>query len=366
MFPIVPTGLGLLKLRLVPSNKLLGYFRLVPDGTNEAFLMAKLGKFWKTMGAGAAGVAALAAVNARIRRNVHEPDETAFGGESHFFEWKHGNVFYKMAGAGNSGAPLVFIHGVGAGASSFMWRRNFDELARDFRVYALDLLGFGFSDKPAGVSYSADLYVELIADFIREVAGAPAALVASSLGAAYSVRVADDEPELVHSLLLVAPTGAGQTLRARPGMAGAAFYGLLQSPVLGTSFYNVIASERSIRDYARKELFYDRRRATNRFVAQYYATSHQPGAQHAIAAFLSGYLNADTRESFARLTQPVTLVWGKQDETNTLEQAAELLSLNPRAGLEIFDRCRMMPQEEYPEKFNTLVRSKLQARVAAA
>jgi pimeloyl-ACP methyl ester carboxylesterase len=105
---------------------------------------------------------------------------------------------------------------------------------------------------------------------------------------------------------------------------------------------------------------------TPRFVAQYYATSHQPGAQHAIAAFLSGYLNTDTRESFARLKQPVTLVWGKQDETNPIEQAAEFLSLNPRAGLEIFDRCRMMPQEEQPEKFNTLVRNRLQVQSAAA
>lgn len=318
------------------------------------------------MGAAGAGVAALAAINARIRRNAHEPDDMAFGGEARFFEWKHGDIFYKTAGAGNSGVPVVFVHGVGAGASSFMWRRNFDDLSRDFRVYAPDLLGFGFSDKPANVTYSADLYVELIADFIREVVGAPAALVASSLGAAYSVRVADEQPTLVHSLLLAAPTGAGQALSARPGMTGAAFYGLLQSPVLGTSFYNVIASERSIRDYARKELFYDRRRATDRLVTQYYAISHQPGAQHAIAAFLSGYLNADMRESFARLTQRVTLIWGKQDETNTLEQAAELLSLNPRAGLEIFDRCRMMPQEEHPEKFNALVRHKLQARVAAA
>jgi pimeloyl-ACP methyl ester carboxylesterase len=246
-----------------------------------------------------------------------------------------------------------------------MWRRNFDELARDFRVYALDLLGFGFSDKPANASYSADLYVELIVDFIREVAGAPASLIASSLGAAYSVRVADEQPELVRSLVLVSPTGAGN-LRARPGMTGAAFYGLLQSPVLGTSFYNVIASERSIRDYARQELFYDRRRASPRLVAQYYATSHQPGAQHAIAAFLSGYLNTDTRESFARLKQPVTLVWGKQDQTNPIEHAAELLSLNPRAGLEIFDRCRMMPQEEHPEKFNALIRNKLRAHIAAA
>lgn len=327
--------------------------------------MARFGKLWKTIGASAAGVAALAAVNARIRRQAQEPDDSALGGESHFFEWKHGQIFYKTAGALNTGTPLVFVHGVGAGTSSFMWRRNFDELARDFRVYALDLLGFGFSDKPANAPYSADLYVELIADFIREVVLAPSLLVASSLGAAYSVRVADEQPELVDSLILLAPTGAGN-LSARPGMTGAAFYGLLQSPVLGTSFYNVIASERSIRDYARKELFYDRRRATDRLVAQYYATSHQPGAQHAIAAFLSGYLNTDISVCFARLPQPVTLVWGKQDETNTLEHAAELLSLNPRAGLEIFDRCRMMPQEEQPEKFNALVRHKLKARPAAA
>jgi pimeloyl-ACP methyl ester carboxylesterase len=328
--------------------------------------MSKAGKLWKAVGAAGAGFAALAAVNARIRRRAQEPDDAAFGGEPRAFFWRHGDVFYKSAGEGRQGPPVVFVHGVGAGASSFMWRRNFDELAQDFRVLAPDLLGFGFSDKPATAPYSADLYVELITDFIREVAGEGAHLVASSLGAAYCVHVAYERPELVRSLVLVAPTGAGGQLRARPGVAGAAFYGLLQSPVLGTSFYNVIASERSIRDYARKELFYDRRRATPRLVAQYYATSHQPGAQHAIAAFLSGYLNTDTRAAFADLSQPVTLVWGKQDETNPIEHAAFLLSLNPRAGLEIFDRCRMMPQEEHPEKFNALVRNKLRALSAAA
>ena len=329
--------------------------------------MSKAGKLWKAMGAAGAGFAALAAVNARIRRQAQEPDDAAFGGEARTFPWRHGGVFYKTAGLEHQGAPLVFVHGVGAGASSFVWRRNFDELARDFRVLAPDLLGFGFSDKPATAPYSADLYVELLTDFLREEAGgAGAHVVASSLGAAYCVQVAYERPELVRSLVLVAPTGAGGQSRARPGVAGAAFYGLLQSPVLGTSFYNVIASERSLRDYARRELFYDRRRATPRLVAQYYATSHQPGAQHAIAAFLSGYLNTDAREAFSRLRQPVTLCWGRQDEANPLERAAELLSLNPRAGLEIFDRCRMMPQEEHPEKFNALVRNKLRALSAAA
>ena len=323
------------------------------------------GKIWKTMLAGGASVAAMAAVNASIRRNATEPEENALGGEAGWFEWREGHVFYKEAGKHNQGPPLILIHGIGAGASSFMWRKNFDALAEDFHVYALDLLGFGLSDKPATAPYSADLYTELIADFIRDVASAPADIISNSLAGAFAIRVADEQPEVVRSLILIAPTGAGD-LRARPGMTGAAFYGLLQSPVLGTSFYNVMSSERSIRDYARRQLFYDSSRVTNRLVTQLYAASHQEGAQHAIAAFISGFLNADMREAFARIEQPVTLVWGKQDKTAPIEQAAALLSLNPGADLEIFDRCRMTPHEEHPEKFNALVRRALRGRSAIA
>lgn len=327
--------------------------------------MSKLGNIFKTALAGSAGVAALAALNATIRRNASEPDDSALGGEAHFFPWKHGRVFYKVSGQEHTGPPLVFIHGVGAGASSFMWRKNFDELAKDFRVYAFDLLGFGFSDKPATAAYSADLYVELITDFIREVSGYPSNVIASSLGAAYAIRVADEHPELIRSMVLNGPSGS-DTLNRRPGMAGAAFYGLLQSPVLGTSFYNVMASERSIRDYARDNLFYDHRRVTDRLVTNLYATSHQPGAQHAIAAFLSGYLNTDTRSPFSRLTQPAVLVWGKQDSTTPVDKGISLLDLNPRARLEVFDYCRMMPEQEQPERFNLLVRETFLHRSAAA
>jgi pimeloyl-ACP methyl ester carboxylesterase len=327
--------------------------------------MGKLGNFWKTVLAGGAGMAALAAVNASIRRKASEPDDSALGGEARLFEWKHGNVFYKTSGLEHQRPPLVFVHGVGAGLSSFMWRKNFDLLALDFPVYAIDLLGFGFSDKPATAPYAAQLYVELITDFIRQVAGYPANLIASSLSAAYAVRVADEHPELVGTLVLNSPAGAA-SFRTRPGMAGAAFYGLMQSPVLGTSFYNVMASERSIREYAGKHFFYDHRRVTDRLVTNLYATSHQPGAQHAIAAFLSGYLNTDARAPFARLTQPTILLVGQQDQVSTIEDAVALVQLNERARLEVFDYCRMMPEQEHPEQFNELVRTALLGRSATA
>jgi pimeloyl-ACP methyl ester carboxylesterase len=310
-------------------------------------------------------MAALAAMNAAIQRGAMEPDDSALGGEARFFPWKHGRIFYKESGVGHPGLPVVFVHGIGAGSSSFMWRKNFDLLSQSFHVYAFDFLGFGFSDKPGAAPYSADLYVELISDFIREITGGTANIVASSLGAAYAVRVADEHPELINSMILNAPAGYN-TMNTRPGMAGAAFYGLLQSPVLGTSFYNVMASERSIRDYARKTLFYDYKRVTDRLVAHLYATSHQTGAQHAIAAYLSGYLNIDMAPVFSRLKQPVVLVWGKQDLTTPVTKAVELLQLNPRARLEVFDFCRMMPEQENPEQFNRLVLDSFRARAVSA
>ena len=324
--------------------------------------MGKLGNFWKTLLAGSAGVAALAAVNAAIQRGAQDPDDSALGGEAKFFTWKYGRIFYKEAGVVDQRPAIVFVHGIGAGSSSFMWRKNFDILSEHFRVYALDLLGFGFSDKPAGVPYSADLYVDLISDFIREVAGGRANVIASSLGGSYVVRVADEHPELINAMILNAPAGY-DSMNTRPGMAGAAFYGLLQSPVLGTSFYNVMASERSIRDYARHSLFYDYRRVTDRLVAHLYATSHQAGAQHANAAFLSGYLNTDMRAAFSRLSQRVILVWGKQDLTTPVAKANALLDLNPRAELEVFDFCRMMPEQEHPLLFNALVRDSFAEKV---
>jgi len=324
-------------------------------------------KFWKALLASGAGVAALAAVNRSVARRAIEPEDNSLGGEAREFASEHGRVFYRTAAAGaDAREPLVFLHDIGAGASSFMWRKNFDALATDFKVYAPDLLGFGLSDKPAGAPYSADLYVALIRDFLQtEVRHAPAHLVAGALSAAFAIRVADEHPALVRSLTLIAPTGVDR-LQARPDLPGAAFYGLLHSPVLGESFYNAMTSERSLRDYARKQLFYERRFATERLITHYYTASHQPGAQHAVAALLSGYLNTDTRQAFKRLEHPVTLVWGKQDQTTPVAQAAALLSLNSRARLEVFDRCRMTPQTEHAEKFNALIRVTLRARSAAA
>src|SRR5215213_10536391 len=67
------------------------------------------------------------------------------GGETRYYRWRGGDLAYAVAGEGE---PLLLVHGMYAGASSFEFRKNFGELSRDFRVYALDLLGCGLSERP--------------------------------------------------------------------------------------------------------------------------------------------------------------------------------------------------------------------------
>src|ERR1700738_1989534 len=78
-------------------------------------------------------------------------------------------------------------------------------LAARFRVYAPDLLGFGLSDRP-DIAYTADIYTELLHDFLTNIVGEPATLVASRLSCNYAITVAANSPELCTRLVLLSPT----------------------------------------------------------------------------------------------------------------------------------------------------------------
>jgi len=100
-----------------------------------------------------------------------------------------------LLAAGSSGPPIVLVHGFGA--SAYHWRYNIIELAKKHRVFAVDLLGFGWSDK-ALVDYSSNIWSDQIAAFIREVVNdGPVVLAGNSLGGYNSLATAARYPELV-------------------------------------------------------------------------------------------------------------------------------------------------------------------------
>jgi pimeloyl-ACP methyl ester carboxylesterase len=294
----------------------------------------------------ALGVAAT--FNALIGRSV-QPLENLIGGEEGWFNWRGHRIAYTKRGAG---PPILLVHGIYATASSFEWRFNVDEFARQHTVFTIDLLGFGRSDRPA-VRYSARLYLALIADFIAQVVGAPAVIVASSLSAAYAIVLGARDPGRFPALVLIEPTGLVR-LHKSPSAAGDVARYAVDSPVLGTAVFNAMVSRRSIRDYLERH-YVDGEIVTDELVDAHYATAHQPGAKYAPSAFLSWHLNLDVRRALRRLLQPSLLVWGEQAVETPVEDVRGFRALRPEMDVAILDPAGSLPHDERPDDFNEIV-----------
>src|SRR5581483_11750459 len=165
--------------------------------------MAFTKKLFNTALAVGSVLGALAIYNKMTETLAGELD-TVLTGEERRYPWKYGDMFYEVKGATDA-KPLVLIHSFSPGASSYEWRKNIDNLSQQFRVYALDLLGFGLSDHPA-IDYTPETFTDLIHDFIREAVGKPAVVVAHGLSCAYVIACAYRRPELFERLVLVAPS----------------------------------------------------------------------------------------------------------------------------------------------------------------
>jgi hypothetical protein len=117
--------------------------------------------------------------------------------------WRGMRMNYLVRG---EGPPLLLVHGFGASVGH--WRRNIGVLSESYTVYAIDLLGFGASDKPPGFSYTMETWAELILDFLDEVVRRPTVLVGNSVGSlACVIAAADSSRDLVRGLVLLNCSG---------------------------------------------------------------------------------------------------------------------------------------------------------------
>ncbi|HEX6710585.1 MAG TPA: alpha/beta fold hydrolase [Rubrobacter sp.] len=278
--------------------------------------------------------------------------QNRLGGETRYFRWKDGDLAYSVAGEGE---PLLLVHGVYAGASSFEFRKNFEELSKNFRVYALDLLGCGMSEKPAR-SYGPEDVTSQVEDFVRDEIGGSAHLVASSLSAALVVPAAVRSPRLFKKLVLICPTGYG-TLDRPSGRLGDVIYGLFRAPVLGNTLYNAIVSRWGIRYYLGRMAYDNSDLVTEDLVEDYHRTSHQHGARHFPAAFVSGKLNLGIADLWPRVPHRTLICWGLEAKTAPVREAQGFVQHNPRSEPRIFKDSALLPHDERSETFNDEVKT---------
>lgn len=254
-----------------------------------------------------------------------EPLPHAVSGERHEITGAAGPLSYYVAG---TGAPLLLIHSINAAGSAYEIKPLFEALKSERRVYALDLPGFGFSDRSAR-EYTVRLYVDAIHDLLGLISDenpdAPIDAVALSLSSEFLVRAVLERPGRVRSLALVNPTGfsrGSEALRGQPGATREVpgLYGFFTFPVWSRAFYDLLVSRASIRYFLQRT--YGSKQVDEDLVKYDYLTAHQPGARHAPYAFVSGRLfSRDVRSLYERLTLPVWMPHGTRGDFRDFSQA---------------------------------------------
>ena len=258
-----------------------------------------------------------------------------------------------MAGAG---PPLLLVHSVNAAASAAEVRPLFEHCSARHTVFALDLPGYGLSDRSQR-EYTPRLMTDALhatAQQIRKRCGTtPIAALGVSLGCEFVARAAAEQPALWGPLALVSPTGfrGRRALRGPPGstrkMAG--LYAVLSAPLWSQALFNGLTRPGVVRYFLQRT--WGAKNIDEAMWAAAVATAHQPGARHAPLCFLGGGLfSADIHTVYESLTQPVWASHGVRGDF-TDYRGMGTVQQRPNWRVSVF-QTGALPYFEVPAEFN--------------
>jgi 4,5:9,10-diseco-3-hydroxy-5,9,17-trioxoandrosta-1(10),2-diene-4-oate hydrolase len=253
--------------------------------------------------------------------------------------------------AGKEGKPaVILIHGFGASVE--IWQHNILALSKNHRVYALDLVGFGCSDKPSA-DYSPTFLVNHVNGFVNAMKIKKATIVGLSMGGGTAILYTLTYPEKVEKLILVDSAGLGDKLSL--GLR------LMSVPILGASM--TIPSWMTTYWFFRPAVL-NSKLLDDSFIDFYTKLFSLPGAQDAKLKTIRSVCNFwgpkqevlnSTMSNLNKITAPTLILWGKDDEILNVEQASFAKGKIPNSQLYIFGQCGHMPNFEKPDEFNSVV-----------
>ena len=263
---------------------------------------------------------------------------------------------------GGSGPPLLLVHGLGSSAS-VEFHYNLEPLAAHHRVFAIDLPGFGRSDKPI-LAYTIDLFVRAVSDLMATEGIERAAVMGVSMGGRVALGLALDSPEKVERLVLVDALGIGAPRRVLA-------YSILLTRGLGE--LTLRGTARALRQMNPTMIrrfwgwYLKRPNRVDTIWTDERIASH--GTLLATPAYRAAYLSAlrsiagmrqlrdgvVVQDRLTELRMPTLLIWGGHDHIFPASHAQVAVGRIPNGRLEVFDDSGHTPQMEEPERFNRVV-----------
>lgn len=233
-----------------------------------------------------------------------------------------------------TGRPLLLVHSVNAAGSAYEVKPIYDRYRTVRPVYALELPGFGFSDRP-DAPYTPRVMTDALLAILDEIGRRHATtpdVLALSLSSEFAARAAVERPGGMHSLALVSPTGFS---RRRTPDGSPRVLAVLRFPLWNRAVFRLLTTRASIRYFLRRTWG---SRDIDEGLADYdWLTARQPGARHVAYHFVSGFLfTPDIFELYQRLDLPVWLAHGTRGDFVDYGRAEEMRG-RPNWRLAVFE-----------------------------
>jgi 2-hydroxy-6-oxonona-2,4-dienedioate hydrolase len=255
-----------------------------------------------------------------------------------------------------SGEPLILVHGAGPGASGWSgWRETILTLAPHYHVYAVDTLGFGYTDKPTDIVYSDQASVDHFSAFLDVMCFDRMFLCGNSRGAYIAAKYMVDHPERVRRLAMVSSgsVAAAMGLNRKPDQLGGlkmldAFDG---TPEGMRNFMKVIVNDASkITD----DLIASRMQIAT-LPGHNYARKSQNEYRKTLKTDPNEHQRFDLRHRLPKITIPMLLVWGAKDSFAPAALADELREALPNVKIVMLENSGHQAQNDESERFNEML-----------
>ena len=250
---------------------------------------------------------------------------------------------------------LIFLHGFGGGSSAYEWSKVYPAFAADYRILAPDLIGWGRSAHLPR-NYQIEDYLTTITEFIEQTNNSPVTAIASSLTAAFIIRIAINRPELFKSLILTTPAGLSDFGN---NYSRSFFAQLVSTPILDRFIYGVgVATEMGIRNFLEQRQFANPERISPEIITAYLESAKRTNAEYSALSFVRGDLCFDLSLYIDQLTVPTAIIWGQKSQFTGPEIGRRLAQMNPQAiqSFQVLEVVGLTPQLELPGVTAGLIR----------
>ena len=228
---------------------------------------------------------------------------------------------------------------------------------------APDLIGWGDSSHLER-NYQIEDYLTTITEFLEKTCDEPTTVIASSLTAALTIRVAIARPELFKSLILTTPAGLSDF---GENYTRSFFAQLVSTPIVDRFIYDFgVANEWGIRNFLEQRQFARPERIYPEIVSAYLASAQQPLAEYSALSFVRGDLCFDLSQYIEQLTIPTAIIWGQKSQFTGPDIGRRLAQMNPTAikVFQVIEEVGLTPQLELPAVTIGLIRKFLASELA--